>query len=137
MIRVQRNWNAAEPFLDKIDAFCKKTFNDSDFKYHEEMVFAIHEAIINAIEATRHFRCEKKKVISLDIEINQSYAQAKVSNHIQGKLHLEALLREKDIDRDLWEDRGRGLFFIRELVDELWQETDNTGRFILGMRKFH
>lgn len=135
-MRYEKNFiYSSENCLGKMDQYCRDVFICHTFPYEEEILFAIHEAIINAIDEVKHFNNIEKKKLKIEIEITDNFVEAKVYNFTQNEININKKIADKDIDQDIWSTRGRGLLFISELVDDLYQEIDTSGRFVVVMKK--
>lgn len=121
--------------VDSIDFFCENALNQSSFPYKNEILFALHEASMNALEEAATFFCKVKTEIQIKINVNKDFVFAEVCNYTSMAFNLDLHYENKDLIKDLKASRGRGLLFIKELVDDVWQETDEMGRCVLCLKK--
>lgn len=104
--------------------------------YKRELCFVLHELTINAIEAMRH-----AGKIKAEIQVDVAYKS--------GKIRITVIDTAGGIPKENWEDilsyhynmemtfaeRGRGLFFVKNMVDELWFDNLSEAKFLVGISK--
>lgn len=118
-------------FIDKIMESYIET-------YHPELIreccFVTHELIINAVEAMN--KAQKTNEISITIHCTNQELQVTVTDCAGGipKEQWNAVL-EENLEIDDFSDRGRGLFFIKHMVDDIWFEQPTVSQFLVGIRK--
>lgn len=109
-----------------LDEFCKESLIKTDFKEWKRLYFAVHEAIINSVEATIK-NCERpeEKTIKLRIFASTNEAEVHIIDQAGGipddKIEK---LEERSLEDVLFGDNGRGILLIKELVDKVWQEKE-------------
>ena len=120
-----------------IDEMMKDYIAIHSLPYERELCFVLHELVINAVEAMQ-------KVEDLE---RQSY-QVKIEN-IHGTIRMCVIDFADGIPEQEWQevltyemdamgesfDRGRGLFFVQHMVDQLWFEYIAPHQFLVGVTK--
>lgn len=102
----------------------------------KELCFVVHELVINAIEAMNH--ANLNKVAKIQVRVSQDDKAVKVTVIDQAKG-----IPEKDWDKVLqfnleeitFSERGRGLFFVKNMVDDIWFENVSDTKFLVGISK--
>lgn len=110
-----------------LDEFCKEALIKINFKEWKKICFAVHEAIINSVEATMK-NCEKpeEKTIKLRIFASNNEAEVHIIDQAGGIPDDEIeKLEEKNLEDVILGDNGRGILLIKELVDKVWQEKED------------
>lgn len=80
----------------------------------ERFVFACHELVINSVEAVMSGGCSTEN-IRLSLAVNQHKWCFTVNDHCGGV--LPAQLEQHSLDEEsILEERGRGLFLIRQMT---------------------
>ncbi|MGD8188918.1 ATP-binding protein [Brevibacillus ginsengisoli] len=138
MIHVQIDCPASIEMVEYLDQICEWTISRYNKLESRKVVLAVHEAIINSVEAMKRRYGEQntESNISLKIRLQMEEIEVKIIDSAGG-LSAEAKerLQNQDFDDLIWEEDGRGLLFIKHLVDEVWQDQDEDGRFVMGLRK--
>ena len=111
--------------VDFLDLLCEKTLKQVDFYAHRRLGFAVHEVIINAVEANRRkFGPENiGKTITLQIKVQKDEAEILVIDEAGG-ISTEDWddTSQRTFEEVLWSENGRGLLLIKSFVNEVWHE---------------
>ncbi|MCW2279269.1 ATP-binding protein [Heliophilum fasciatum] len=106
--------------IDLVDAVCTTVLARVDFAHTPSLVFAIHEAVINAVEAVQHAACEQDRMVSVRLQRENDSIVVEVKNRATAKAaQLNDWLTTNSFFDVLWKSHGRGLLLIRHMVDEL------------------
>lgn len=123
-------------FLDQISEWIIARYNRLESR---KMVMAIHEAIINSVEAMkrRYGTDHTANHISMKMRLHTDQIEVMIIDTAGGlSVEVQEKMKQPDFHACLWEEDGRGLFIIHHLVDEVWHEQDEDGRFVMGLRKW-
>lgn len=137
MIHVQVECPASVEMVEFLDQICEWTLSRYNQLESRKIALAVHEAIINSVEAMkRRYGDQENHLIAVKIQIQMEEIEVKIID-TAGGLPSEAQerLKNQDFDDIIWEEDGRGLLFMRHLVDEVWHGIDDDGRFVMGLRK--
>lgn len=107
-----------------------------DIPSKKELCFVVHELVINAIEAMKDTQFNEGAKIQVHVSQNDESVKVTVIDQAKG-------IPEKDWDKVLqfnldghtFSDRGRGLFFVKSMVDEIWFENVSDTKFLVGVSK--
>ncbi|AVK83386.1 ATP-binding protein [Lysinibacillus sp. B2A1] len=119
-----------------VDQVMENYSNVYNLPYKKELRFVVHELVINAVEAMGKINtCSKKEI---QIHVCQSNEEIKVTVTDEAKG-----IAENDWDKVLqydfneldYSDRGRGLFFVKNMVDDIWFEHISETKFLVGISK--
>lgn len=113
--------------------------NYTDFynlPYKRELRFVVHELVINAVEAMGKINTPAQKEIQIHVTQSNEEIKITVTDEAKG-------IDEKDWDKVLqfdldkldYADRGRGLFFVKNMVDHIWFENISETKFLVGISK--
>lgn len=118
-------------FIDQLMESYTKTYHP---ELMQECCFVTHELIINAVEAMN--QANQTEDISITIYCTNTELQITVTDCAGGipKEQWDAVLTE-DLSIDDFSDRGRGLFFIKHMVDHIWFEQPTPSQFLVGITK--
>ncbi|WP_026672188.1 ATP-binding protein [Alkalihalobacterium bogoriense] len=122
-------------YLDEVVPF---VIEQSGEVTQHRFYFALHEILINSYESVQSQYGDKTERNSLivSIELNQEEVIGTVTDNGGGDIeHCQAIVNEKQIDETLFEDRGRGLLLVRELVDDVSFQKGNGNDVITTIRK--
>lgn len=102
----------------------------------KELCFVTHELVINAVEAMQNAYKNTTEKIQIHVSQNDEYVTITVTDHAEGipKEEWEKVLRF-DLENLAFSDRGRGLFFVKNMVDEIWFENVSDTKFLVGVSK--
>lgn len=138
MIHVQIDCPATAEMVEFLDQICEWTVMRVNQTESKKLVLAAHEAIINSVEAMRRCYSEtyQEKKISLKIYVKKDEIIINVIDSAGGiPLEVQNNLDKRCMEDIVWEEDGRGILFMRHLVDDVWQDNGEDGRFIMGLRK--
>lgn len=123
-------------FIDQIMENYTDLYN---LPYKREIRFVVHELVINAVEAMGKINIPTQKEIQIHVTQSNDEIKITVTDEAKG-------IDEKDWDKVLqfdldkldYADRGRGLFFVKNMVDHIWFENISETKFLVGIsKKFH
>ncbi|KGR81227.1 MULTISPECIES: ATP-binding protein [Lysinibacillus] len=122
-----------------IDQIMENYTNLYNLPYKREIRFVVHELVINAVEAMGKINIPTQKEIQIHVTQSNEEIKITVTDEAKG-------IDEKDWDKVLqfdldkldYADRGRGLFFVKNMVDHIWFENISETKFLVGIsKKFH
>lgn len=122
-------------YLDEVVPF---VIEQSGEVTQQRFYFALHEILINSYESVQSQYGEQTEMNSLvvSIELNQEEVIGIVTDNGGGDIEqCQAIVNEKQIEETLFEDRGRGLLLVRELVDDVSFQKGNGNDVITTIRK--
>ncbi|RAK19142.1 anti-sigma regulatory factor (Ser/Thr protein kinase) [Anoxybacillus vitaminiphilus] len=124
--------------IEFCDQICEQTFSFFALEMKNELKLAVHEAVINSVQAT----CSKytdieNMPIKLMIRIYENdRIEVFVYDHAGGiPDDVLAQLLEKKFEEVLWEESGRGLLLIQTLMDKVSFERIDEQIFLLKFTK--
>jgi len=120
-------------FIDQVMENYTDLYN---LPYKRELRFVVHELVINAIEAMGKINTPVQKEIQIHVAQSNEEIKITVTDEAKG-------IDEKDWDKVLqfdldkldYADRGRGLFFVKNMVDHIWFENISDTKFLVGISK--
>ncbi|EFI66562.1 ATP-binding protein [Lysinibacillus sp. HST-98] len=120
-------------FIDQVMENYTDLYN---LPYKRELRFVVHELVINAIEAMGKINTPVQKEIQIHVAQSNEEIKITVTDEAKG-------IDEKDWDKVLqfdldkldYADRGRGLFFVKNMVDHIWFENISKTKFLVGISK--
>lgn len=132
-LRVQANLEA----VHFIDTVMENYTNIYTIPFSREMRFVLHELVINAIEAMEKIDiAPPHNTIQIQVIHNDEEIRLTVIDEAQGITEDDL---EKNLQFDLNEhnytDRGRGLFFVKQMVDSMWFKHISKTKFLVGVSK--
>ncbi|MFC4322219.1 ATP-binding protein [Litchfieldia salsa] len=106
-----------EQIDDVVKSFLKCLSGDVD----RRLVFAIHELIINAFEATlRKYNDQASNYpINLYIKMEENVILVEITDQGDGMAHHLNPIDHKQLEEVLLQDRGRGLLMVKKMVDKI------------------
>ncbi|QSB08429.1 ATP-binding protein [Lysinibacillus fusiformis] len=120
-------------FIDQVMENYTELYN---LPYKRELRFVVHELVINAVEAMGKIDTPSQKEIQ--IHVTQSYEEIKITVTDEAKGIAENdwdKVLQFDLDELDYSDRGRGLFFVKNMVDHIWFENISETKFLVGISK--
>ncbi|WP_342534140.1 ATP-binding protein [Lysinibacillus sp. FSL K6-0057] len=120
-------------FIDQVMENYTELYN---LPYKRELRFVVHELVINAVEAMGKIDTPSQKEIQ--IHVTQSYEEIKITVTDEAKGIAEYdwdKVLQFDLDELDYSDRGRGLFFVKNMVDHIWFENISETKFLVGISK--
>lgn len=122
--------------INFVDQVIQNYTNIYDLPNKKELQFIVHELVINAVEAMGKINTDSKEQIQVHVSQSEEEVQVTVTDQAKG-------IAESDWDRVLqfdlndltYSDRGRGLFFVKNMVDHIWFENISETKFLVGVSK--
>ena len=107
-----------------------------DIPSKRELCFVVHELVINAIEAMNQANLTNGEEIQVHVSQDEETVKITVIDQAEG-------IPEKDwknylqlnLDELHFSDRGRGLTFVKNMVDDIWFENVSETKFLVGVLK--
>lgn len=127
---------ANQQAIHLIDEMMKCYALTYDLPNQKELGFILHELVINAVEAMEKVGKSNEETIEVHIIHDWAYLQMVVIDQADGipeEDWQEVLTYDIETMGD--SDRGRGLFFIQHMVNQLWFEHVAPGKFLVGISK--
>lgn len=119
-----------------VDQVMENYSNVYNLPYKKELRFVVHELVINAVEAMGKIdACSEKEI---QIHVYQSNEEIKVTVTDEAKGIAENdwdKILQYDLNELDYSDRGRGLFFVKNMVDDIWFEHISETKFLVGISK--
>ncbi|KOS63017.1 ATP-binding protein [Lysinibacillus agricola] len=119
-----------------VDQIMENYTNIYNLSHKRELRFVVHELVINAVEAMGKIdSCSKKEI---QVYVSQSNEEIKITVIDEAKGIAENDLDnvlQFDLDELDYSDRGRGLFFVKNMVDHIWFENISETKFLVGISK--
>lgn len=120
-------------FVDETMAIYTTLYNLPSKK---ELCFVAHELIINAVEAME--LAGKKETEEIQIHVLKDDEQVKImvidnAGGIPEENWKSAL--QFDLEELTQSERGRGLFFVKNMVDDIWFQYISDTQFLVGVSK--
>ncbi|AXH98232.1 ATP-binding protein [Sporosarcina sp. PTS2304] len=105
-----------------------------DIPHAREICFVTHELVINAVEAME--REGLTESIEVYVRNEEGDLCVTVTDYAEGipKEQWQSMLTN-NMDEENFCERGRGFFFIQQMVDELWFEQLPDSQFLVGVKK--
>ncbi|KOS69264.1 hypothetical protein AEA09_12335 [Lysinibacillus contaminans] len=102
----------------------------------KELCFVVHELVINAVEAMNHANLNEVEKIQVHVSQDEELVKVTVIDQAKGipEKDWEKFL-QFDLEDPTYSDRGRGLFFVKNMVDEIWFENVSDTKFLVGISK--
>lgn len=120
-------------FIDEIMNTYLTVYN---LPHKRELCFVVHELIINAVEAME--KVKKSETESIQINVSQKNGEIIVTviDHAGGieEENWEDVF-QFDLEKMTYSDRGRGLFFVKNMVDNIWFQHLSDTKFLVGISK--
>ncbi|WP_153724279.1 ATP-binding protein [Heliorestis convoluta] len=138
MIEINICCSATTENLPYLTHMVEQTLLQEIVEEHREIAFAIHEALINAVEAVRRDHTYNVGFLTLHLKITEQEVYVSVTNSGSAYSRYEAeYMLNQDMLQVLHQDCGRGFLFMQALMDEICIENlDNRKAFSVIMRKF-
>ncbi|MEK4228004.1 ATP-binding protein [Solibacillus sp. FSL H8-0538] len=101
-----------------------------------ELCFVVHELVINAVEAMGNAKENTSEKIQIHVSQDDEEIKVIVIDHGKGipETDWEEALKF-DLGEISFSDRGRGLFFVKNMVDKIWFENLAETKFLVGVSK--
>ena len=120
-------------FVDETMASYTNLFN---LPSKRELCFVVHELVINAVEAMTVAQLHKAAKIQVHVSQDDELVKITVIDQAKGipEKDWEKVL-QFNLEDSTYSDRGRGLFFVKNMVDEIWFENVSDTKFLVGVSK--
>lgn len=120
-----------------IDEMMQSYVEIQKLPHARELCFVLHELVINAVEAmtkvSEHERdCIQVKIEKTNVTINMCVID--FADGIPEDSWEQVLTYDLEAMGDKF-DRGRGLFFVQHMVDNIWFEYVAPKQFLVGVSK--
>lgn len=120
-------------YVDQVMANYTDVYN---LPFKRELRFVVHELVINAVAAIEKIEPSSKTAIQVHVFHSSAEIKITVTDEAKG-------IAENDWDKVLqfdlneldYSDRGRGLFFVKNMVDHIWFENISDTKFLVGISK--
>ncbi|GAB0166923.1 ATP-binding protein [Lysinibacillus sp. CTST325] len=130
------NVNPDTQAIAYVDQIMENYTNVYNLPFKRELRFVVHELFINAVAAVEKMEPHSKKAIQVHVSRSNEEIKITVTDEAKGIAEndwnkvLQFNLNEPD-----YSDRGRGLFFIKNMVDHIWFEHISETKFLVGISK--
>ena len=120
-------------FIDQVMENYTEIYN---LPYKRELRFVVHELVINAVEAMGKINTPAQKKIQIQVTQSNEEIKITVTDEAKGidEKDWDKVL-QFDLDKFDYADRGRGLFFVKNMVDHIWFENISKTKFLVGISK--
>lgn len=120
-------------FIDQVMENYTELYN---LPYKRELRFVVHELVINAVEAMGKINTPAQKKIQIQVTQSNEEIKITVTDEAKGidEKDWDKVL-QFDLDKIDYADRGRGLFFVKNMVDHIWFENISETKFLVGISK--
>ena len=120
-------------FIDQVMENYTELYN---LPYKRELRFVVHELVINAVEAMGKINTPAQKKIQIQVTQSNEEIKITVTDEAKGidEKDWDKVL-QFDLDKFDYADRGRGLFFVKNMVDHIWFENISKTKFLVGISK--
>ena len=130
------NVNPDTQAIAYVDQVIENYTNVYNLPFKKELRFVVHELVINAVEAIEKIEPHSQKAIQVHVYHSNEEIKITVTDEAKG-------IAENDWDKALqfdlneldYSDRGRGLFFVKNMVDHIWFENISEAKFLVGISK--
>ena len=126
---------ANQQAIDFIDQTMESYTSLYNLSVKREVCFVVHELVINAVEAMRNVG-KADEEIQVHVKQREEQLQVTVIDQAEGipEEHWDSIFQE-DFQQDSFLERGRGLLFVKYMVDDLWFEHVSDTQFLVGITK--
>jgi len=120
-------------FIDQVMENYTDLYN---LPYKRELRFVVDELVINAVEAMGKINTPVQKEIQIHVAQSNEEIKITVTDEAKGidQKDWDKVL-QFDLDKLDYADRGRGLFFVKNMVDHIWFENISKTKFLVGISK--
>ncbi len=125
---------AAAAELVQVDEFAARVFMLVYPEAANLLSFVLREAVLNAVEANEDEISDKKLKISIAVE-HEGLVMLVFDPGKGFAAGWQEELAKASMEDNLLEERGRGLLFIKDMVDEIWSDWQSEQGHVFGMRK--
>ncbi|MGE7695042.1 ATP-binding protein [Lysinibacillus sp. NPDC094177] len=130
------NINPDSQSIAYIDQVMENFTNVYNLPFKREIRFVVHELVINAIEAMEKIEPYSKKAIQVHVYHSNEEIKITVIDEAKGIAEYDwDKVLQFDLNELDYSDRGRGLFFVKNMVDHIWFENISETKFLVGISK--
>ena len=121
--------------IQLVDAIMKSYVSTYNLPNQRELCFVLHELVINAVEAMEKVAKQEQMILVQVVQDSERLQMVVIdgADGIPEEKWQEVLTY--DIEEMADSDRGRGLFFVQHMVDQIWFEYVAPERFLVGVSK--
>lgn len=131
-LNVKPNMQAIN-FVDQVMENYMTVYN---LPYQKELRFVVHELVINAVEAMEKKNTDSQEKIQVHVIQEDDEIRVTVIDDAKGIAVSDwQKVFEFDLHNLTSSDRGRGLLFIKNMVDSIWFENISETKFLVGISK--
>ena len=131
-LNVKPNMQAIN-FVDQVMENYMTVYN---LPYQRELRFVVHELVINAVEAMEKKNTDSQEKIQVHVIQKDDEIRVTVIDDAKGIAVSDwQKVFEFDLHNLTSSDRGRGLLFIKNMVDSIWFENISETKFLVGISK--
>ncbi len=131
-LNVKPNMQAIN-FVDQVMENYMTVYN---LPYQKELRFVVHELVINAVEAMEKKNTDSQEKIQVHVIQKDDEIRVTVIDDAKGIAVSDwQKVFEFDLHNLTSSDRGRGLLFIKNMVDSIWFENISETKFLVGISK--
>lgn len=119
-----------------IDGILEKYIELYNLSHMREIAFVVHELVVNAVEAMEEAQKQDKEKIQLNFSHKDEEIKITVTDSAGGipEEYWDDIIYG-EIEETTYSERGRGLFFIKHFVDQLWFDKISENLFLVGVSK--
>ena len=120
-------------FIDRVMEAYMFTYN---LPYEKEICFVVHELIINSVEAMEGAQIDETETIEITVSYKDEELVISVIDKAGGIPENDwDEVVQYDLENFEFSDRGRGLFFVRNMVDSLLFKYVSETKFLVQVSK--
>lgn len=137
MIVIEIECLAEGKSIEFIDELLLKVMKQAEFPDYKQLHFAVHEAVINSIDATiKCYGQGHKKNINMKIIAEKQRVEVLICDKAGGlPKEVAESIKNINFEDKIWNERGRGILFIKHFVDECLYYLDETGDAVCKLIK--
>lgn len=137
MIDIQIECIASIESIHYFNQLCERALDLMDCKEKQSVAFALNEAIINAVEAThKKFGIHTAETVIVQMKISLDIVDIQVMDKAGGMSEEQIeIVMNKEFEDIGFADRGRGIIFMRKLMDQVYFERKDKDVFIVRLMK--
>ncbi|WP_017756250.1 ATP-binding protein [Calidifontibacillus oryziterrae] len=137
MINIQVECKANVESINYFNQLCERALELINWKEIRSVAFALNEAIINAVEATqKKYGMSTVETVIVHMQITSNVVDIQVIDKAGGMSDEQIKLLEKREFRDVgFSERGRGILFMKKLMDQVHFQKQENGVFIVQLKK--
>lgn len=136
MMEFTLNVNPDTQAIAYVDQIMENYTNVYNLPFKRELRFVVHELVINAVAASEKIEPYSKKAIQVHVSCSNEEIKITVTDEAKGIAENDwDKVLQFDLNEPDYSDRGRGLFFIKNMVDHIWFENISETKFLVGISK--